>query len=538
VLALCQWLPSGRYHGRIHNDDEARSGRWSCPSCPFAGHETSRHALLCPARRGFLLDAAARAHSLAEEAAESSFGEITTLPDDRARCDFRLLRHVPRPGLTVLDLSSLCRSGPLRDPHRALLGLCRSSAAPCSCRSGICRVHGWRPPAGVGAGLRVSLALETELFAQPGRVDSDFLQWYSLDPEGSQMGSSGSPWDCTWAGMFALCAPSLAPGAGPDVMARILLKAQQAVSSPRPTRIVLLMDRSLSLAGTPLACELVGDAKVVIIENTAATVLSPSAQAREVRRTRPMRWGGPPDLSQRTSPLLPSWHPLAAVSAPEWLPGACRETANAFRAFSTHDRYASALGIPSRNFALVLACHMDGRDRPSGKARSAADRAVSVAMLALVTGAHKAWLHSCDCRRAWWRQMDDHVMDAEIELRELRLHQRKQSALKRSYELQTTRRAVKRQRVAHLSVIASHLGQTRLALEAARPGCRDTIPPDLVALVPPPPAPSWSGTLRANPPRDRVSLCDDYVGDDRFRRRLSSRSLERQRASIARRYGR
>ena len=226
------------------------------------------------------------------------------------------------------------------------------------------------------------------------------------------------------------------------------------------------------------------------------------------------------------------------MTAPEWLPSACRETANAFRAFSTHDRYASTLGIPASNFALVLACHMDDRDRPSAKARSAADMAVSVAMMALVKGAHRAWLHSCDCRRAWWRHMDDRVMDSEIELRELRLHQRKRSALKRRYERQTTRKAVKRRRIAHLNVIADHLGQTRVALEASRPSCRDSIPADLAALVPPPAAPSWSGTLRANPPRDRVSLCDDYVGDDRTRRQLSSRSLRRERATIARTYGR
>ena len=281
VLALCQWLPSGRYHGRIHHDDKARSGRWSCPSCPFAGQETSRHALLCPVRRAFLLEAADRARSLAEEAAEFRFGEITTLPDDRARCSFRLLRHEPRPGVAVHALSSMCRSGPIHDPHQALLGLCKSSTAPCSCHSGICQAHGWRPPVGVGAELRGSLTLETELFAIPGRIDCDFLQWYLLDPEGSQMGSAGSPWDCAWDGMFALCAPSLAPGAGPDVMGRILVKAHQAISSPRPTRIVLLLDRSLLLAGSPLAHKLVSGAKVIIIENAAAAVLSPSAQARE-----------------------------------------------------------------------------------------------------------------------------------------------------------------------------------------------------------------------------------------------------------------
>jgi hypothetical protein len=538
VLALCQWLPSGRYQGRQRNDDKSRSGRWSCPSCPFAGHETSQHAILCPVRRGLLLEAAGRAHMLAEEAAEARFGETTTLPEDHARRAFRLLRHVPCPGVTISALSSLCRGGPLADPRQALAGLCRSSVAPCSCNSGVCHVHGWRIPDETRSELRQDLALETDLFARPGRADPDFLQWYSVDPEGSPTGSAGSPWDLTWAGMFALCAPCLAPGTGPETLDRILMKAHQAVSSPRPTRIVLVVDRSLSLAGASPECKLIGDARVMIIENPAAMMLSPSARVGLGRRTLPMRWNGPPRRTARSSPLVPSWHPLAGVSTPEWLSSACRETANAFQAFSAHDQYASALGISSKNFALVLACQMDGRDKPSGKSRCAADRAVPVAMMALLKGAHKAWLHSSECRRTWWRHMDDSVMDSEIELRQLRLHQRKQSQLKRKYERQVTCRTTKRRRVAHLSAIAESQGLTRLALEARYPGSRDAIPAELAAMALPPPAPSWSGTLRANPPRDRISLCDGFVGDEQTYRRLSYRSLRRERAVIAKRYGR
>jgi hypothetical protein len=538
VLALCQWLPSGRYRGRQRREDKLRSGRWSCPSCPFAGHETSRHAILCPVRRSYLREAADRAHSLAMEAAEATFGETTTLPQDHSRRSFRLLRHEPRPGVTVNALASLCRSGPARDPHQALLGLCRSSAAPCSCHSGTCHAHGWRPPPGTLAKLRSRLALETELFAQPGRVSPDFLQWYTLDPEGSLVGSSGSPWDCTWEGMFALCAPCLSPGAGPGVVDRILVKAHHAVSGPRPTRIVLLVDRSVSLADSPSEYKLVGDAKVLIIENTAASALSSSMVKGRMPQALPMRWGGPANSPIPAAPLVPSWHPLAAVSFPDWLTSSCRETANAFRAFGAHDRYASSLGIPARNFSLVLACHMDGRDRPSARSRSAADRAVPVAMLALLKGAHKAWAHSCECRRVWWRQMDDSVMDSEIELRQLRLHQRGQALRKRKYECQISRKAAKRRRIAHLNAIAGHLGMTRPALVAWRPDCLEGIPADLAALAPPPLAPSWSGTLRANPPSARVSLCDDYVGDDRTRRRLPFRSLRRERAAIARRCGR
>jgi hypothetical protein len=110
--------------------------------------------------------------------------------------------------------------------------------------------------------------------------------------------------------------------------------------------------------------------------------------------------------------------------------------------------------------------------------------------------------------------------------------------LKRRYERQTTRKAAKRRRIAHLDTIADHLGTTRLALMTLRPGCREAIPDDLAALAPPPPAPSWNGTLRANPPSTRVSLCDDYVGDDLAHRRRPFRSLGRERAIIARRFGR
>ena len=298
------------------------------------------------------------------------------------------------------------------------------------------------------------------------------------------------------------------------------------------------MDSTLPLDGVLLECRLMGGARVMIIENAAATVLFSSAQVRPTWQTRPMRWTGAPRLPHRTSPLVPSWHPQATVSTPEWLPDACRETRTAVRALSEHDRYASALGVPAKNLALVLACHMEGRDRPSGKARAAADRAVPVAMMALLKGAHKAWLHSCQSRRAWWGHMDDRVMDSEIQLRQLRLHPRKQAHLKRRYECQMTRKAEKRRRIAHLSAIADHQGVTKSALEASHPGCRDYIPADLAALTPPPAAPSWSGTLRTDPPSNRISLCDGFVGDEPRRRRLSYRSLRQERASIARRYGR
>jgi hypothetical protein len=92
--------------------------------------------------------------------------------------------------------------------------------------------------------------------------------------------------------------------------------------------------------------------------------------------------------------------------------------------------------------------------------------------------------------------MDDSVLDSEIELRQLRLHQRRKSQLKRKYELQMTCKATNCRRAAHLSFIAERLGIARLALEAYHPESRDYSLAKLAALPP------WSGTLRANPPRD------------------------------------
>jgi hypothetical protein len=118
------------------------------------------------------------------------------------------------------------------------------------------------------------------------------------------MGSTGSSWDCTWDGMFSLCAPRLALHARPDALGRILLKAHQVICSPRPTRIVVMVDRSLPLVGVPLECRVVRGARVVVIENT--TALFTGTQVRTTWQALPMRRTGAPRLPPRTSPLVPS----------------------------------------------------------------------------------------------------------------------------------------------------------------------------------------------------------------------------------------
>jgi hypothetical protein len=140
--------------------------------------------------------------------------------------------------VSIGALPALCSSGPLTALRLALLGLHRGLASPCSCHSGVCRTHGWHLPAGTRSLLRKTLMLQTDLFARPGAVDLDFLQWFSLDLEDSIMGSGGCPWDCNWAGMFALCSPRPSPGLSSVILDRILVKAHLAIKSPRPTRIV------------------------------------------------------------------------------------------------------------------------------------------------------------------------------------------------------------------------------------------------------------------------------------------------------------
>ena len=158
-------------------------------------------------------------------------------------------------------------------------------------------------------------------------------------------------------------------------------------------------------------------------------------------------------------------------------------------------------------------------------------------MMALFLGAHRAWMHSVRARRAWWNGMDDGVIHAEIETRELRLHQRRRAAEASKYEAQVARHRAKRQRTAHLDAIALQQGTTRRGLLLDYPEATLTIPPDLARLAPPPPEQRWSGTLRPHPPRGRVSLNDDYVGAESGRR-WHSRSLWRRRAAIVRHFGR
>jgi exonuclease III len=531
VLALCQWLPVGRYRSRVRRG-KADQPQWSCPSCPRLGDETSCHAILCPARRGILLGAAVRARLHAEVTAEGVIRGTTVSAEDQARKDYRALLSVPRPGVSAASLRSICWGYPV-DPEQALRSVVRLANGPCSCSSGICRSHGWRVPVGVRAILQSALALETDLFASCGDLDTNYLHW--LSPEA---GPLESPWDVPWAGRFALCAPRIAPDTGVDTLQRILLKAHEAIDSPRPTRIVLVTDARIVIPSA-LEMEVVGSTRLLLLQNRAAEAMSPSSRPWALSRPMapPRRWTVSKPFVATLSPLTPYWHPHAMVAEPSWLQDASDATLRAFWSFGLHDRYAGALGVPPKGFGHVLACTLDGRDRPRPEAFAAAEKAVPSAMMALFRGAHDAWVHSCASRQLWWTNMDDRVLDEEIDLRDLRAHQRRTEAEGRKYDRRMARAATRRRLWAHLRAIAEHEGTTVAELLASRPEASDRIPDDLAALVPLPQEPSWAGTLRTNPPRQRTSLNDDYVGDGAGRRR-SHLSLQRERASVVRRFGR
>jgi hypothetical protein len=129
-----------------------------------------------------------------------------------------------------------------------------------------------------------------------------------------------------------------------------------------------------------------------------------------------------------------------------------------------------------------------------------------MAMPSAMSGAHAAWVHSCQARRQWWANMDDRVLDVEIGLRDLRA---RAEAEGRRYGRRIAGAAVRRRMRSHLEAIAAHEGTTIAELLASRPEAKDRIPDDLAALVPAPQEPSWAGALRSNPPWDRSSLNDD-----------------------------
>jgi hypothetical protein len=128
--------------------------------------------------------------------------------------------------------------------------------------------------------------------------------------------------------------------------------------------------------------------------------------------------------------------------------------------------------------------------------------------------------------------MQDDVVDAEAGVAALRQHQRKRAAEDKAYARKMASRAAKRQRVAHITAIAQHRGTTTKHLLHLHPEMRSSIPTDIAAAVPAPPAPTWHGTLRPRS-KQRRSLNDNYVGDT-----SKHRSLWKDRQRVIRRFGR
>ena len=524
VLALCEWLPSGRYHGRIRREDKNESGRWSCPSCPAVRHETSRHAILCPSRRGILSSASLRARILAEVAAEGRIGTLTLSPAETARQAFRSLSlGAPRVASAVAWTLSANLLQLATTPRQAAQVLGRTPH--CLCHSGCCRLHGWRPSPVLISVLCARLSLDTALFLAPGEAGPSFLEWH-LGDEAAR--AAGSPWDEDWSGMFALCVPRGAVEVMPIPRTRVLERAHLAIMGARPTRTVLVTHRSLLDPNARLGF-ICGDAAVNVVQNDAAEALSPLDNSAPWARG--LRWhgAGRPTL---ISPIIGFWHPRPISCNQPWLAEADKQTFLARESLEGHDRYAGTLGVPPKGFDRLVACSMSGKGRPDPCSLAAATGTGDAWMIELFREADRAWLHSCAGRRLWWRAMQNDVVDAEVDVAALQQHQRKRAAEDKAYARQVASRAAKRQRVAHVAAIARHRDMTTKQLLQLHPELRSSIPPDIAATVPAPPTTSWHGTLRPRPAHRR-SLNDNYVGDAAKRR-----SLWKDRQRMIRRFGR
>ena len=180
-------------------------------------------------------------------AAEGTLQRTTDWPEDAARRSFAAVRCLPLPGVSVGSVWSTCLGlvGIARSELEAAIG---ATVTRCGCPAGECRLHGWALPATARRALLSTLSLETDLFATPGDVDARILQWYTTYPNGVLAGALGTPWETPWGGMFALCAPRVTTESLRHWHGRIRDLAHRSLSSPRPTRIVIVTDASVPTA--------------------------------------------------------------------------------------------------------------------------------------------------------------------------------------------------------------------------------------------------------------------------------------------------
>jgi hypothetical protein len=508
VLALCEWLPSGRYHGRMMRCDIGCNDEWSCSSCSEPGQETSRHVLTCPANEGVLMDAARETAAIVSGYFPSC-PSIWTVPAVRANeIARRTLAFGSDDSVVSRCITDVCSSAEWhgRSPRAVAASLTASLAAVplCRCSSGRCAVHGWDSPRSVTAFIASALRLDCEILGSRLRPGGP-RAWLSDDP--LDVSSSGSPW-VAWEGLFAICAPSWASGPpAVTLLNDICHRALDALWCPRPTRVAIVAPNDLILkcesgpvAAADFSAALPGAARLLVFQNSNAASLAPfdieallyalASRAPFPLQGRFREWTTvPPGGARREYLPFPFWTRDSPLFLPPWVARQPDSPAfAAFRKLGAFDSYAGSLGVLPSDVSVALAAVASHSAFPPQDYLRSAEECVAECRLVLFKGAMRAWANSFAAARRWWQVMDMDTLERRDDIGALLVHQRMQTKRVRKYEAGMMRKAVKRE---------------------LRP-----------------PAPASSRVLRQNPrptatwnyldfgnvtPRTRRNLDDDYV---------------------------
>ena len=465
VLALCEWLPSGRYHGRMMQCDIGCNDEWSCSSCSEPGQETSRHVLVCPANQEALIKAARAAATIVREHFPSC-PSVWTVPAVRSSQIARLIlaeglppEIVARCVMDVCSCSSWHELSPMAVATAVVASL--TGGPQCRCDSGRCSTHGWSSPAPTVATVSSALRIDVELLGsrfRPGCTST----WFSDDLR--DITSSGSPWDIAWLGLFAICAPSWTQdGRAESLFVDVCSRAAEALESPRPTRIAVIVPPALAplcsygpAAEADASATLPGGERLIVFQNSNAKSLAPFDIVELVHALASDTQPSPPTdrfrawmrrcAGARLEYLpLPFWEVNSPVFVPPWV--LRFPDSPAFAAFSSlarFDPYAGSLGVLPSYVSVALAAVATHSAFPPQSILRQAEDCVAKCRVVLFEGAMSAWSNSVASARQWWRVMDMDTLERKDDIGALLAHQRLRAKRIRTYDAGMMRKAVKR----------------------------------------------------------------------------------------------
>ena len=331
--------------------------------------------------------------------------------------------------------------------------------------------------------------------------------------------------------------PITACNRGREIARRCVSKAIRACTSPRPTRIVLLLrtdiHECLPLSDLALFDHLATVrgpedtwSEILVIENEAANALAaftwplPDKIAGHTLLNHLLPRAGPISplrnwqatwltQSRRDMPL--PFCPLALQpQTPHWLNGnGGKEDDTILSAIDNafnHDPLAGTLGVLPPGFAHFIACFRCRSPSPSSTVLNQVQDRLNKARLLLFDGAKAAWAHSVRLRATWWGHgMPLWVIYDEAAKIVARAHE-KRAAVMPSCSLNF-----------RLSAITKVTGLSIKRLLHKHPEAKKCLPLELKELVDENEIAKlvddrpWAGRLRRNPPRIRSSLEDAFI---------------------------